>query len=93
MNKSEFIEHIASLQNCTKVDAEKIINVFTSAVVTVIGECKGVNLAGFGSFAVSRRDARQGRNPKTGAAIKIEAYNQPSFRTGKGLKDACNGVK
>lgn len=90
MNKSEFTTYISEKHDCTKVEAEKIINIFTSSVASSIGEGKEVNLVGFGSFAVSRREARQGRNPKTGAAMTIEAYNQPSFKAGKGLKDACN---
>ena len=90
MNKSEFTHYISEKHNCTKVEAEKIIDLFTSSVISSLGEGKEINLVGFGSFAVSRREARQGRNPKTGAAMKIEAYNQPGFRAGKGLKDACN---
>lgn len=90
MNKAEFIDHISEKHDCTKVEAEKIINIFTSSVTSALGEGKEINLVGFGSFSVSRREARQGRNPKTGASMRIEAYNQPSFRAGKGLKDGCN---
>jgi DNA-binding protein HU-beta len=50
----------------------------------------GINLVGFGSFSVQKRAAREGRNPKTGAKMRIEAYNQPVFKAGKKLKDACN---
>lgn len=91
MNKAEFIDYISYKHSCTKVEAERIITLFTSSVISGLSEGKDINLIGFGSFAVSRREARQGRNPKTGASMKIEAYNQPSFRAGKGLKDGCNG--
>ena len=90
MNKQEFIDHIASQHNCTKVDAEKTIDMFTSSVIDALGGGKEISLIGFGSFSVSKIAARSGRNPRTGEALKIAAYNQPKFKVGQKLKDACN---
>jgi DNA-binding protein HU-beta len=90
MNKAEFIDYISKQQNCTKVEAEKIINAFTKAVTGVLSEEKTVELVGFGNFHTSFVAARTGRNPKTGEAMEIAAYTQPKFSVGKKLKDACN---
>ena len=90
MNKQEFIDHIAKQHNCTKVDAEKAIDIFTSSVIDALGEGKEISLIGFGNFSVSKIAARSGRNPRTGEALKIAAYNQPKFKVGQKLKDACN---
>lgn len=90
MNKQEFIDHIASQHNCTKVEAEKTIDVFTSSVIDAIGQGKGISLVGFGNFGVSKVAARKGRNPRTGDALQIAAYNQPKFKVGQKLKDAVN---
>jgi DNA-binding protein HU-beta len=90
MNKQEFIDHIAKQHNCTKVAAEKTIDVFTSSVVDVMAEGKEISLVGFGNFSVSKVEARSGRNPRTGEALKIAAYNQPRFKVGSKLKNACN---
>lgn len=90
MNKQEFIDHIASQHGCTKKEAEKAIDVFTSSVIDALGEGKEISLIGFGSFSVQRVEAKEGRNPRTGDALKIAAYNQPKFKVGQKLKDACN---
>ena len=90
MNKSEFITHIADQHQCTKVDAEKAIDMFTSSVIDAMGQGKEISLLGFGSFTVSKVAARTGRNPRTGAELKIAAYNQPKFKVGSKLKEACN---
>ena len=90
MNKQEFIDHIAKQHNCTKVAAEKTIDMFTSSVVDVMAEGKEIFLVGFGNFSVSKVEAREGRNPRTGEALKIAAYNQPKFKVGQKLKDAVN---
>ena len=93
MNKLEFIDHIAKQHSCTKMEAERIINVFTSSVASALksGVDSDVTLVGFGKFYASQVAARAGRNPKTGAAIQIGAYVQPKFSAGQSLKDACNG--
>jgi DNA-binding protein HU-beta len=90
MNKQEFIDHIASQHKCTKKEAEKTIDMFTSSVIDAIGQGKEIFLIGFGSFGVSKIPARKGRHPRTGAAIQIAQYNQPKFKVGQKLKDACN---
>jgi DNA-binding protein HU-beta len=90
MNKGEFISYIASKHNLTKVESEKIIDVFTSSVMSALGDNHEVSLIGFGNFSVSKVEARKGRNPRTGEDIKIAAYNQPKFKVGQKLKDACN---
>ena len=90
MNKQEFIDHIASQHGCTKKEAEKAIDIFTSSVIEAMGQGKEISLVGFGNFSVSRVEAREGRNPRTGESLNIAAYNQPKFKVGQKLKDACN---
>ncbi len=90
MNKQEFIDHIASEHSCTKKEAEKAIDIFTSSVIDAMKEGKEISLVGFGNFSVSRVEAREGRNPRTGESLNIAAYNQPKFKVGQKLKDACN---
>ena len=90
MNKSEFITHIADQHKCTKIEAEKVIDTFTSSVIDAIGQGKEISLLSFGNFTISKVAARNGRNPRTGSALKIAAYNQPKFKVGSKLKEACN---
>ncbi len=90
MNKTEFVKHIAQQHNCSQVEADKIIDMFTSSVIDAMGQGKEISLIGFGSFSVQRVEAREGRNPRTGDALKIAAYNQPKFKVGQKLKDAVN---
>ena len=63
---------------------------FTSSVIDAISKGNEISLIGFGSFSVQRVEAREGRNPRTGDALKIAAYNQPKFKVGQKLKDAVN---
>lgn len=90
MNKGEFVSYIAEKNSCTKAEAERVIDMFTSSVVSALGKGKDVTLVGFGNFSVTKVAARAGRNPRTGEAIKIAAYKQPKFKAGQKLKDACN---
>jgi len=90
MNKSEFVNYISEKHSCTKIEAEKTIDRFVSSVIDVMGQGNEISLVGFGSFSVSKVAARTGRNPRTGAALKIAAYNQPKFKVGQKLKDAVN---
>ena len=90
MNKQEFITHIADQHNCTKVEAEKAIDIFTSSVIDAMGQGKEISLVGFGNFSVSKIAARSGRNPRTGESLNIAAYNQPKFKVGQKLKDPVN---
>lgn len=90
MNKGNFVSYIADKHNCTKAEAERVVDMFTSSVIGALGEGNDVSLVGFGSYSVSQVAARSGRNPRTGEAIKIKAYKQPRFKVGQKLKDACN---
>lgn len=90
MNKSEFVDLIASEHGCSKRDAEESLNRIVSSFISAIRSGESVNLVGFGSFSIHHREARKGRNPKTGAEMEIAAYNQPVFKPGQKLKDAAN---
>ncbi|MDX1916620.1 MAG: HU family DNA-binding protein [Rickettsiaceae bacterium] len=90
MNKAEFVSFIASTHHSSKVEAEKALNIVIDSITHALAKGESVNLVGFGSFTVQKRNAREGRNPKTGAKMHIAAYLQPSFKVGKKLKDACN---
>ena len=93
MNKGQLIDYIAKQHNCSKVEAEKTINIFTESVISVLGEGNEISLVGFGKFSRSNVSARAGRNPKTGEPLNIEAYVQPKFSAGEKLKAACNKDK
>ena len=80
----------AEQHQCTQVEAEKIVDTFTSSVVDALGKGNEISLIGFGNFSVSKVAARSGRNPRTGEALEIAAYNQPKFKVGQKLKDAVN---
>lgn len=88
MNKSELVEHIASSADISKAAATRALDAAVAAVSTTLKKGGTVSLVGFGSFAVTKRAARTGRNPRTGDAIKIKAAKIPKFRPGKALKDA-----
>jgi DNA-binding protein HU-beta len=90
MNKQEFVAYTAKENGLTQREAEQSIDIFVSSVTGLLGAGEEVSLVGFGKFSVSAVEARPGRNPQTGAAIQIKAYNQPKFKTGQKLKDACN---
>lgn len=88
MNKAELIEHIANSADLNKAQAGRALDAFIDAVRRSLKKGDSVSLIGFGTFTVTKRAARNGRNPRTGAAIKIKAAKIPKFRPGKGLKDA-----
>ena len=90
MNKREFVKHIAEQHSCTKVEAEKTIDMFTSSVIDAMRQGNEISLIGFGNFSISKVATRAGRNPRTGEVLKIAAYNQPKFKAGQKLKDAVN---
>ena len=90
MNKLEFIKHVSSQHSVTQDKANKVIDVFTSSVISALRKEKEIRLIGFGNFSVSKVAARAGRNPQTGATIQIAAYKQPRFKVGQKLKDAVN---
>jgi DNA-binding protein HU-beta len=90
MNKSELIAVIAEQANLSKADAGRSLEAITKTVETVLKAGDSISLIGFGSFEVKARAARTGRNPQTGREISIPAGKVPSFKPGKGLKDAVN---
>ena len=83
MNKAELIDKIAKDADVTKVQANAALDSFMNAVVTTLKKGDRVTLVGFGTFSVSERAARNGRNPQTGAVIKIKARKVPKFKAGK----------
>lgn len=93
MNKNELIASIASTTGLTKTDSAKALDAFVTSVTKSLKSGNEVRLVGFGTFAVSKRAATTGRNPRTGAAIKIAARNQAKFKAGKTLQDTVNGKK
>jgi nucleoid DNA-binding protein/predicted GIY-YIG superfamily endonuclease len=93
MNKSELIEAIAKSAELTKADAERALNATIEAVVKTVAKGDTVTLVGFGTFKSSKRAARTGRNPATGAAIKIAASTVPRFTAGATFKTAVAGKK
>ncbi len=90
MNKTELIEHIATNADLSKADASRAVDAFVDAVTSALKKDDSVTLVGFGTFAVSDRAARTGRNPRTGETINIPAARVPRFRPGKALKDSIN---
>lgn len=88
MNKSDLIDAIAQKAGLTKVQAKSAIDSYHETVAATLKSGGSVEIAGFGSFSVSARAARTGRNPQTGAPLQIKASKVPKFRPGKGLKDA-----
>ena len=90
MNKTELIAAIAEQAEISKKDAEKALKAFVDVVTVQLKEGEKVQLVGFGTFEVSERAAREGRNPQTGKTMKIAACKAPKFKAGKALKDAVN---
>ena len=90
MNKQELIDQISKQADITKVAAAKVVDAFTDSITAALKEGDSVTLIGFGTFTVTARAARTGRNPQTGKALKISARKAPGFRAGKALKDALN---
>lgn len=90
MNKTELISAIAEKSGLTKKDSEKALRAFEDAVTGELVAGGKVQLVGFGTFDVAQRAPREGRNPQTGASMKIAASKAPRFKVGKALKDAVN---
>jgi DNA-binding protein HU-beta len=90
VNKSELIEAIAKNADLSKAAAGRALDAVLAAVQQSLKKGNAVTLVGFGTFYVGKRAARTGRNPRTGATIKIKAAKVPKFRAGKALKDAIN---
>ena len=90
MKRYNSIAAIAEKAELSKKDAEKALKAFTDVVEEELKKGEKIQLVGFGTFEVSERAAREGRNPQTGATMKIEACKVPKFKPGKALKDAVN---
>ena len=87
MNKAELINAVAEKAALSKKDSEAAVNAMLDAITAALSESEKVQLVGFGSFEVKKREARVGRNPKTKEAIQIPASKTPVFKAGKALKD------
>ena len=90
MNKTEFIAAVAEKAEISKKDSEKALKAFVDVVTEQLKAGDKVQLVGFGTFEVSERAAREGRNPQTGKTMPIAACKAPKFKAGKALKDAIN---
>ena len=90
MNKGDLVEQIAQAAEISKSAAERAVDAMIGAVKTSLRKDEMVTLVGFGTFYAGQRQARTGRNPRTGAALDIKAARLPKFRAGKALKDAIN---
>ena len=90
MNKTELVAAIAEKTELSKKDAEKAVKAFTDTVAEELKKGEKIQLVGFGTFEVTQRAARTGKNPQTGKAIKIPASKAPKFKAGKALKDTVN---
>lgn len=93
MNRKELIEALAKKTDSTKADADRNIAALIEVITATLKKGDSVSLVGFGSFEVRKRAARTGRNPATGAELKIKASKVPAFKAGATLKAAVNGVK
>lgn len=90
MNKTELVAAVAEQAELSKKDAEKALKAFTDVITDELKKGEKIQLVGFGTFEVSERAAREGRNPQTGGTMKIAACKAPKFKAGKALKDAVN---
>ncbi len=90
MNKTELAAEMAKKAGISKKDAEAALKAFTETVTKTLKKGGKVQLVGFGTFEVTKRSARTGRNPRTGETMKIKASKAPKFKAGKALKDALN---
>ncbi len=90
MNKTELVAAMAEQADMTKKDAEKALTAFTEVVAKELKKGEKIQLVGFGTFEVSERAAREGRNPQTGETMKLEASKAPKFKPGTALKDEVN---
>ena len=90
MNKTELVAAMAEQTNLSKKDAEAALKAFIDVVSEELKKGEKVQLVGFGTFEVSERAAREGRNPQTGETMQIAASKSPKFKAGKALKDAIN---
>ena len=90
MNRNELIDHVAGATQISKKDAGRIVDAVFEGITGSLKKGDEVRLPAFGTFAVTKREAKEGRNPRTGETINIAAALQPKFKPGKALKDALN---
>ncbi len=90
MNKSEMIDAVSAKAGLTKADTDRAFKAFVEVITEAMAKGEQVSLVGFGTFLVRERQARSGRNPRTGETISIDSAKIPSFKAGKALKDAVN---
>ncbi|HAU29021.1 MAG TPA: DNA-binding protein HU [Rhodospirillaceae bacterium] len=90
MNKNELVAFVAKEADMTKADAARAVEAIVEGISKTLKKGDEVRLVGFGTFWVAKRAASEGRNPRTGAKIKIPASKQPKFKAGKALKDIVN---
>jgi len=90
MNKADFVASLAEKAELSKADAGRALDAMVETIGKALKKGDTVTLVGFGTFSVRKRAARKGRNPQTGAEIKIKASKSPAFKAGKALKDAIN---
>ena len=90
MNKNDLVAHVSSEAGLSKADATKAVDAVFDGITASLKKGDEVRLVGFGTFAVSERAASEGRNPRTGEKITIQASKQPKFKPGKVLKDSIN---
>lgn len=90
MNKNDLVAAVANGTGLSKADATKAVDEVFDQITAALKKGEEVRLVGFGTFAVTKRAASQGRNPRTGEPLTIAASNRPKFTAGKGLKDAVN---
>ena len=90
MTKSELLTQVAAQASLTKASADAAVSAVFSAITDALANGETVTLTGFGTFSVRSREARQGRNPRTGESITIAASSIPAFKAGKALRDAVN---
>lgn len=90
MNKSEFVDSVAEKGNMSKTEAADAVEAVLDSIGAALKSGEQVTLVGFGTFLVRKREARQGRNPRTGETMQIAASNVPAFKAGKALKESVN---
>ena len=90
MNKSDLVQSVAENAGISRADSTKAVDAVFDCITASLKNGDEVRVVGFGTFSVSRREARDGRNPQTGETIQIAASTQPKFKAGKALKDALN---
>jgi integration host factor subunit beta len=93
MTKADLVEQVASEAEMTKKDAEQLVEIIFDSIIGALNKGDKIELRGFGSFRVRQRDARKGRNPKTGTAVNIPAKRVAYFKPGKELKEVINQGK